>query len=194
MIPTQTARDHYAAPQTPESIEVFVGVEPGAADVVGGQIGGWLSASHPDQYQVVVPAQTSNLQLAVLADLRWLFWVLGGVCLLVGMISIGNTTLVSVMERTAEFGLRRALGADSRDIAWQVLTEAGIIGGYGALWGAALGTVVVAVVCHLLEWTAMLIPWVVWGAPLLGIVVGVIAGTHPARRASRIEPIIALRS
>jgi ABC-type antimicrobial peptide transport system permease subunit len=112
----------------------------------------------------------------------------------VGAIGIANVTLVSVMERTGEIGLRRALGATRRHIALQFLLESSAIGIVGGILGASLGTLVVVGVSAYESWTPVLDPYVPFAAPLIGGLVGLLAGSYPALRAARMEPVEALRS
>jgi putative ABC transport system permease protein len=121
------------------------------------------------------------------------FLILGAIALLAGGLGIANVTLLSVMERVGEIGLRRALGATRRNIAQQFMVESVVIGLLGGLIGAALGIVAVVVVSITQEWTPILDPVVAIGSALLGAVVGLLAGLYPAMRASAIEPITALR-
>lgn len=106
---------------------------------------------------------------------------------------IANTTLVAVMERTGEIGLRRALGARGRHITWQFLAESTALGLIGGLIGTSLGTGVVVGVSAARAWTPVLDPTTLATAPVLGLVTGLLAGLYPAWRASRIPPAEALR-
>jgi len=112
----------------------------------------------------------------------------------VGAIGIANVTLVSVIERTGEIGLRRALGATRLHIAEQFLMESTAMGLVGGILGASLGTLVVVVVSAAQTWTPVLDPVLVVAAPLIGATIGLLAGTYPAIRAARMEPVEALRS
>jgi ABC-type antimicrobial peptide transport system permease subunit len=120
--------------------------------------------------------------------------MLGGVSLLVGAIGIANVTLVSVIERTGEIGLRRALGATRRHIAVQFLLESATMGLVGGVIGACVGTLVVVGVAAYQDWTPVLDPLVPFATPLLGGLVGLVSGAYPALRAARLEPVEALRS
>ena len=103
-------------------------------------------------------------------------------------------TLVSVIERIGEIGLRRALGAGRRHIALQFLTESTILGVVGGIVGAALGILLIVAVSAVQQWTPVLEPWVPLAAPLLGALVGLLAGLYPALRAASMEPVDALRA
>jgi putative ABC transport system permease protein len=122
-----------------------------------------------------------------------LFLALAGVSLVIGAVGIANTTLVAVLERAGEIGLRRALGARPRHIAAQFLAESTALGLLGGLIGTSLAVAVVIAVAVTKQWTAILDPVTVLPAPLLGAVTGLLAGLYPAIRASRVEPLEALR-
>ena len=139
------------------------------------------------------PPSRSELQENVQADVNIVFLILGAIALLAGGLGIANVTLLSVMERVGEIGLRRALGATKRNIASQFIVESVVIGLLGGLIGSALGVFAVVVVSLIQQWTPVLDVWVALGAALLGAVVGLAAGAYPANRASNIEPITALR-
>ena len=113
--------------------------------------------------------------------------------LLIGAVGIANTTLVAVMERVGEIGLRRALGARPMHVAIQFLTESGTLGTLGGLIGSSLGIIVTISVALAHHWTAVLNPATTLTAPLVGTITGLLAGAYPAMRAARIEPLEALR-
>jgi ABC-type antimicrobial peptide transport system permease subunit len=123
-----------------------------------------------------------------------LFLVLGGVSLLVGAIGIANVTLVSVLERVGEIGLRRALGAARRHVAAQFLMESTAMGLVGGIIGASMGVLLVVAISAARTWTPVLDPWVPLAAPLVGALTGLVAGLYPAIRASALEPVEALRA
>jgi ABC-type antimicrobial peptide transport system permease subunit len=115
------------------------------------------------------------------------------IALLVGGIGIMNILLVSVTERTREIGLRMAVGAKARHILLQFLIEALILSLVGGLVGVALGVGSAHLVARFAHWPSLLSPGVIIGSLAFSGVVGVIFGYYPAYKASRLDPIEALR-
>jgi putative ABC transport system permease protein len=150
------------------------------------------------------PAQPSNFAVETADDAisfwdnisRILFIALPGlvaISLVVGGIVIMNIMLVSVMERTREIGVRKALGARRRDILTQVLIESGTLSTVGAAFGVAAGlgfAMLISAVSPLPA--AVSARWITVGVAL-GMVVGIVAGVYPASQASKLDPVDALR-
>ena len=113
--------------------------------------------------------------------------------LIVGGIGIMNIMLVSVTERTREIGLRRAVGARRRDVLTQFLVEATVLGMLGGLIGMLLGVGGTYLAAHLGEFPILISPVTLVGAVVIAIFIAVFFGYYPARRASRLDPIEALR-
>jgi ABC-type antimicrobial peptide transport system permease subunit len=153
-----------------------------------------LRPDNPRSLKVASPPEPKRVRDAVKNDLNLLFLILGGVSLLVGAIGIANVTLVSVIERTGEIGLRRALGASRRHVGQQFLVESTTVGTVGGVLGASLGTLVVVTVSAYQQWTPVLDPAAPFLAPIVGGLIGLVSGTYPALRAARLEPVEALRS
>jgi len=119
---------------------------------------------------------------------------IGGISLVVGGIGIANIMLVSVVERTREIGIRKALGATRAAVLGQFLAEAVVVSLAGGLLGIVLGIMIALGAA-----TGLKLPFVVSTtsilvAFLLSVVVGLLAGVIPARNAARLDPIVALRS
>jgi macrolide transport system ATP-binding/permease protein len=191
IIPEGTARREFDL-TAPTSVQVETQI--GAASLIAGQLPLALNPTDPALLKVAAPPEPKRVRAGVQSDLNSLFLLLGGVSLLVGAVGIANVTLVSVLERVGEIGLRRSLGASRRHIALQFLLESTTLGLAGGILGAALGTLVVVGVAASRTWTPVLEPWVPLGAPLLGGVAGLLSGVYPSARAAALEPVEALRS
>jgi ABC-type antimicrobial peptide transport system permease subunit len=190
IIPDGTARRDFALASTMVQVKTRIG----AARLIGEQGPQALSPGNPGLISVSQPNDPRDLRGQVKNDLNALFLLLGGVSLLVGAIGIANVTLVSVLERVGEIGLRRALGAGRRHIAAQFLMESTAMGAAGGLIGASLGVLVIVGVAASKTWTPVLDPWVPLGAPVLGAAIGLLSGTYPSLRAASLEPVEALRA
>ncbi|HUR95560.1 MAG TPA: ABC transporter permease [Gemmatimonadales bacterium] len=116
------------------------------------------------------------------------------ISLVVGGIVIMNIMLMAVSERTREIGIRKALGARRRDILAQFVVESATLSAAGALLGIGFGLALAFVVNALTPLPAAVAPWSVVVGMVLGIGVGIAAGVYPASRASRLDPIVALRA
>jgi len=121
-------------------------------------------------------------------------FVIGIIALVVAGIGIMNIMLVAVTERTREIGIRKALGARRRDILAQFVVESATLSGAGALLGIGFGLLLAFVVKALTPLPAAVAPWSVVVGMALGVSVGIAAGVYPASRASRLDPIVALRA
>ena len=120
--------------------------------------------------------------------------VLPAIGLVVGAIVIMNIMLVAVAERTFEIGIRKSLGAKRRDILAQFLVESTTLSAFGAILGVVLGAALSQAVTALSPLPAKVAPWSVVMAVLIGAGVGIIAGAYPASRASKLDPIAAMRA
>ncbi len=173
---------------------VLIEVAPGAAQVIAGQAALALRPQEPDRLEVVAPPDPGSLREEIEDDTRYLLYGLAGLALLVGMIGIANTTLVAVLERRSEIGVRRALGARRRHIAGQFLTESATLGALGGILGTSIGILVVVGISAQRDWTTTLNPWFTIPAPAIGALTGLLAGLQPSWRAARIAPAAALRA
>lgn len=142
-----------------------------------------------------IRSQTEMLQQAEIQSrtLSILLWSIAGVSLLVGGIGIMNIMLVSVTERTREIGIRMAIGAKGRDIRGQFLIEALVLSLSGGMLGIGLGVLIQRAVARFGDWPVSLQPNAIALAFLFSALIGVFFGFYPALKASRLDPIEALR-
>jgi putative ABC transport system permease protein len=197
LIPEKTALADYGNPEpgigTYEEAQMVIATKTGAAQEVAREIAAAELPTNPKRLVVTPPQSPLKLQGEVNGDLAGLFLILALISLLIGAVGIGNTTLVAVLERTGEIGVRRSVGARPRHIAAQFLAESTALGTLGGLIGTCIGVGIVVIFAATKNWTAVLNPVYTLPAPLIGTVVGLLAGAYPALRAARTSPLEALR-
>ncbi|HEX2704325.1 MAG TPA: ABC transporter permease, partial [Candidatus Lustribacter sp.] len=193
VVPAGFASQVWGAPTSENPAAMVVETALGAAQQVASQAAVALRPQSPERLRATAPPDPRDLREQVNADVSALLVVLAGLSLVVGALGIANSTLVAVMERVGEIGLRRAVGARPRHIAGQFLVESTALGTIGGLIGTALGSVGVVLLSLVRGWTPLMEPGLVIVAPFIGTLVGLLAGMYPAWRAARIEPVEALR-
>jgi putative ABC transport system permease protein len=146
-----------------------------------------------DSFRITRSESMANELLENLSTTTLAASVIGAITLIGAAIGLMNIMLVSVTERTKEIGLRKSLGASSRTILGQFLIEAIVIGQLGGYLGIIFGIIIGNITASIVG-TSFIIPWdwMIIGA-LLCLVIGVISGIYPARKAARLDPIDALR-
>jgi putative ABC transport system permease protein len=152
-----------------------------------------LQVDQGDDFRIFNRAELAQTAAESASVFTWLLGSIASVSLLVGGIGIMNIMLVSVTERTREIGIRMALGARRRDILWQFLLEALVLSGAGGLLGVLFGIATALTLGELSQFQIDITPWSVMLAFSFAAVIGVFFGLHPARKASRLQPIEALR-
>jgi len=149
--------------------------------------------SEENDFEVVTAESIMSTVLDFTLYIRIAAIGIAGISLLVGGIGIMNIMLVSVMERTREIGTRKAVGARRRDILIQFLIEAVILSEFGALMGILLGVITTVGVSPLLEMEARVPAWAALAALGYCSAIGIFFGLYPANKASKLDPIEALR-
>ena len=152
-----------------------------------------LQTDQDDDFQVRVLTEMFAAQEESARVMTTLLAAIASVSLLVGGIGIMNIMLVSVTERTREIGLRMAVGARGRDILAQFLVEAMTLSAVGGLMGVAIGVLASVVLARWAEWSTDISVQAVGMAFVFAGAVGVFFGYYPAQKASRLDPIEALR-
>ncbi|WP_328753300.1 ABC transporter permease [Streptomyces sp. NBC_00285] len=146
----------------------------------------------PGEVRVSRPSDALAAREATESTLTGLLLGLGGVALLVGGVGVGNTMVISVLERRPEIGLRRALGATGGQIRTQFVTESLLLSLVGGLGGTLLGTLITSGYAVSRGWPTVVPAWAGVAGLASTLVIGVLAGLYPAVRASRLSPTVAL--
>ncbi|KAB8197024.1 FtsX-like permease family protein [Nonomuraea phyllanthi] len=159
---------------------------------VRGVLAATANPEKPNEVEVSRPSDVLAAKQATDATLNALLLGLGGVALLVGGVGVANTMVISVLERRAEIGLRRSLGATRGQIRLQFLAESLLLSAIGGVGGVLLGIGVTSAYAGLRDWPAIVPLWAMAGGVLATLVIGGIAGFYPAVRAARMSPTEAL--
>ena len=174
---------------------IYLALRP-EADVVtaGAVVRGLLDVSHrgASDYTVVVPAELLAQQERTKRLFQIVMVAIASISLLVGGIGIMNIMLASVMERTREIGVRRAIGATRRAIVRQFLVETTLITITGGFLGTIVGIVLSQLVAYFAGWSTIVTVTSVAVASIVSITIGIVFGLYPAMRAARLDPVSAL--
>jgi len=197
-IPLETAFKYVAVPPYLSSITVQTTSE-GIVPEVTNNLTALLKARHNitgEREADFVITDASQLLDAIGTVQQFLSLLLGGIAsisLVVGGIGIMNIMLVSVRERTREIGIRRAIGAQQSQILTQFLIEAIVLSLVGGIIGVIIGEVVAYFLAQLGQWNFALSPTMILASLGFSMFVGVVFGVWPARTASKLKPVEALR-
>ena len=165
---------------------------------VTSRLGGFLKGLIPQGtggYDVYNEGRWQQYQNETMNTISMVLGGIAAISLLVGGIGIMNIMLVTVTERTREIGIRRAIGAQRASIVTQFLIEAGMLCGMGGVVGIAVGTAGSVVVSRLMYQMTVYPPvWVGLAAFALSVALGVLFGSYPAIKASKLQPVEALRA
>src|SRR5215813_3413080 len=152
-----------------------------------------LSEMAEPDFQIRNLAEMQDAAKQSTETIATLLEAVAAISLIVGGIGIANVMLVSVTERTREIGIRMAVGGRARDILFQFLTEAVVLASVGGAIGLVMGIGTSKWMATRFDWPTLLSPPVMAGTMVLAGFAGVVAGFYPALRASRLDPIDALR-
>jgi putative ABC transport system permease protein len=147
-----------------------------------------------DDFNIRRPEEAIQARIEATRTLELLLLALGAISLLVGGIGVMNVMLVAVTERTREIGVRMAVGATGRAVLGQFLSEAVVLSLLGGVAGVALGALGCVLLGPSMGWPMKLSPRTLALAPLSSVLIGVLFGFLPARRAAQLDPIEALRA
>ena len=177
---------------------IQVRAQDGMLDQAQEDIGNLLRERHrlggkPDDFNIRNLTEAAEARSESTRTFSTLLAAVAAVSLLVGGIGVMNIMLVSVTERTREIGLRMALGARPIDVLAQFLAEAAMLSALGGLLGVALGIRAAGELAKSFGWALLINPAVVMLAVGFSAGVGILFGLYPALRASRLDPITALR-
>ncbi|GAB3945482.1 ABC transporter permease [Kribbella albertanoniae] len=161
-------------------------------EAVRSVLGATANPEAPNEVEVSRPSDALAAKQAAGQAFTGLLLGLGAVALLVGGVGVANIMVISVLERRAEIGLRRSLGATRGQIRTQFLTESLLLSALGGLGGALLGSAVTAAYASYQNWLTVVPVWSLAGGVLATLIIGALAGLYPAIRASHLSPTEAL--
>lgn len=174
--------------------ELLVETAPGAGAVTSTVIRTAIRPDAPERLTSSQVVDVADLRTGVSTQLDRLAAWIGGLLLALTTLLIANAMIVSVTSRTAEIGLRRAMGTTRRSVAALFLTEAGICGLLGGLTGSALAASATVAVAIVNDWSAVLNLAVLGTGPIVGALAGIVSAAYPALHATTIEPAQAVRT
>ncbi len=198
ILPYTTVRQYFSRPQMRYSINVSP-LNPELLDTAIGEAEGIfrivrkLETVDQSDFNITKSDSLANILIENLKFIAIAATIIGIITLFGAAVGLMNIMLVSVTERTREIGIRKAIGAKSKTIKQQFLFEAVLIGQMGGLLGIILGILIGNLVAMIIG-TSFIIPWVwIFMGVVLCFIVGIVSGYLPAEKASRLDPIIALR-
>ncbi|MCE2763327.1 MAG: ABC transporter permease [Ilumatobacteraceae bacterium] len=173
--------------------KIYARVDPSRVDETADALTTAIGLGGPDEVKTDVKSEA--LELAAQSDrqLQLIVVSMGLLAIIVGGLGIANVMSISVIQRSSEIGIRRALGHTRRIIAVQFLLEAVVVGVIGGVCGVLLGMLAIFVGASIAGWVFVMAPWLAPAGIVLAITISVMAGLYPARRAARLEPLETLR-
>ena len=197
LVPYRSYRKHY-----PQNDEHFIGAlaRPGRKASAEDEIRGMLRRRRnvpfdkPDNFDISSAEQLANEFRQITASIAILISSISSIGLLVGGVGVMNIMLMSVTQRTREIGVRKAIGAQRRDVIWQFLTEAMTLTGAGGLIGVLLGCGLSVLINLFVPKLPSAVPiWAIFLGVAVSEAVGLFFGLYPAIKAAHLDPVEALR-
>lgn len=171
---------------------IYTRAEESAVSDVQAVLGATANPENPSEVSVSRPSDALAAKEAADDTLGTLLLALGAVSLLVGGVGVANTMVISVLERRAEIGLRRSLGATRGQIRLQFLVESQLLSLLGGVFGLLIGIAVTLAYASSQGWPGVVPAWAMGGGLASTLLIGGIAGLYPALRAARLAPTEAL--
>ncbi|WP_444949228.1 ABC transporter permease [Micromonospora ureilytica] len=171
---------------------VYTRAQESQVEAVRSVLGATTNPEAPNEVEVSRPSDALAAAEATDDAFTGLLLGLGAVALLVGGVGVANTMVISVLERRAEIGLRRSLGATRGQVRTQFLTESLLLSAFGGIGGVVLGIVVTSGYALSQNWPTVVPAWAMLGGVGATVVIGGFAGLYPAVRAARLAPTEAL--
>ena len=177
----------------PEPTTMYVRVRNGTTDRAKSMLPVAIALGGDETVTTTVPSSLLQAEAQVDKTLQAVVIAMGALALVVGGVGIANVMSISVIQRSSEIGIRRAIGHTRSIIGSQFLIEAFLVGIAGGAAGALIGSIAVYVGSHVEHWTFTLEPFLLVWAGGLAVFVATVAGIYPATKAARLEPLETLR-
>lgn len=192
-VPFRTAGDDFLDDDEVDPNKLYVRSAEGTEDLTASALSVAIGLGGPDEISAEIKSEA--LELAAQSDrqLQLIVVSMGLLAIIVGGLGIANVMSISVIQRSAEIGIRRALGHTRRIIALQFLLEAIAVGIVGGIFGVLLGMLAIFVGVSAAGWVFVMAGWLAPAGVALAVVISVLAGSYPAVRAARLEPLETLR-
>ncbi|MEY3033776.1 MAG: hypothetical protein RLZ86_398, partial [Actinomycetota bacterium] len=192
-VPFSTVADDFLDEDPVEPNKLYVRCETGTEDLTAEALSIAVGLGGPTQISSEIKSEALELAAESDRQLQLIVVSMGLLAIVVGGLGIANVMSISVIQRSAEIGIRRALGHTRRIIALQFLLEAVVVGVVGGVLGVLLGMFAIFVGVTAAGWVFVMAGWLAPAGVALAVIISVLAGSYPAVRAARLEPLETLR-